>query len=53
MTNDEFIILQGLYLYRDKLIRMAHDGNEALAYNEILDLLKPTLDLISKYEEKK
>lgn len=58
MTNQErefcreSIIYKGLCLYRDKLIKMAHEGNEALSYSEIMDLLKPVLDLIDEYKSK-
>ena len=50
--NRDMIIYQSLLCYRDRLIKMSHEGNEALSYSEIMDMLKPVLDLIEEYKHK-
>jgi len=49
INNENIIIYRSLCLYRDKLIKMAQEGNDALSYSEIMDMLKSVLDLIDKY----
>lgn len=49
MDRKNLIIYTSLCCYRDKLTDMLKHGNEALSYSEILDMLKPVLDLIEEY----
>lgn len=51
-VNDDAIILNSLYLYRDHLHKLRVFGSDTLEYSEILDLLSRVFELIKEYGDK-